>query len=224
MRNRHSFLGVLLFGCLLVQAAPVQAELFSPLLFEALSELDWKIWFELFIGLSALLYAYYCWRTQVPIFPSSSKTRRAIVAAVVAEAQRLQQQSLTIYDLGAGFGGLALSVGRALPQAKNIGIEYGLVPVFLAKLFQKLSGCRNVEFRQGDFWQTQIADADIVLCYLGAAVMPRLAEKIRRECRAGSLIISNDFAMPSDWSSEAEIIVDPKKPIGRRLLLYRVKP
>lgn len=169
-----------------------------------------------FLGVS---YVYYIWRTKVPVVPTQAAARQVIIAAILAEAQTRNGQSLKIYDLGAGAGGLCLAVARAVPSAHVTGLEIAW-PVWAFSLVrQKLLGVRNLSYLRGDFWEYDIGDGDIILSYLGVVIMPLLSDKLKREARDQRLIISNTFPLPEDWLPIQKI--DVPAFLSKQVLLYR---
>jgi len=68
----------------------------------------------------------------------------------------------------------------------------------LSWLFSKwrARGHASVDLRWGSFWQTSLAPYDVVYAYLSPVPMARLWRKARREMRPGTLLVSNQFAVP----------------------------
>jgi SAM-dependent methyltransferase len=92
-----------------------------------------------------------------------------------------------VYDLGSGNGKLLLLAAKK--GAKAIGYEINPILVLLSNL-------RGGRTRWKNFWGADIRDADVIFIYLLPWKMDRLAEKIRRECKKGTVIVSNSFIFP----------------------------
>jgi SAM-dependent methyltransferase len=180
-----------------------------------------KIWFFVqgLIAVLAIAYAYYAWRTKVPLVFTQRAARNVILGLVREEMAARPGQKLKIYDLGAGLGGLCLVLAREFPDAEIVGLEMGWPIWAFAVLRGFLSLRKNVRFLQCDFWKHNISDGDIVLCYLGDVVMADLRDKLRRESRKGRLFISNTFPLPADWPPEQRIPIAAV--LSKEILVYR---
>jgi len=130
-----------------------------------------------------------------PSVPSSGKVKDALIADV---AERLEKSAkpLTVMDLGSGWGTLLLPLARRFPQHNFVGIEYSRLPYIVSRLRARKLG--NMQFLRQDFFQSDIAQADIVFLFLLPSTMQKLAEKCHNELKAGTLIYANRFKLPSD--------------------------
>jgi len=143
------------------------------------------------LGAFCLLASVY-WsvsRTRVPLFLSSRAAARAVADLLP------QERSFTFIDLGSGLGGVLSCLARARPAGRYYGIEAAPLPFLLSRLRAALGGhaCR---ISRGDFQDLDLGCYDVVYAYLSPAAMPGLWVKASREMRAGSLLISNSFAVP----------------------------
>ena len=83
----------------------------------------------------------------------------------------------------------------------------------------RFGGAPNVHLRYGDFRSLDLAPYDVVYCFLSPVPMPALYEKARLEMTAGSLLISNSFAVPDHPADEVIDINDRRK---TKLYLWRM--
>jgi len=128
-------------------------------------------------------------RTRVPLFLSSRSAVRAVVDLLPRE------RNFTFVDLGSGLGGMLSCLARARPSGRYYGIEAAPLPFLLSWLRAAL-GAPSCRVSWGDFQTLDLALYDVVYAYLTPVAMTGLWEKARREMRAGSLLISNSFAIP----------------------------
>lgn len=142
----------------------------------------------------ALIFAY-TQRVGISPMPTLGRARRAMLDHVPADAG-------TIYELGCGWGTLAVPLARLRPGARVIAYELSPVPWLVARL--RASGVRNLEVRRGDFFKATLGDADAVVCYLFPRGMERLRPKFEAELRPGAVVISNTFQVPG-WTPERTI-------------------
>jgi len=185
-----------------------------------LHRLDWTFYLQAFITLCVWMYIYYTWRTRIPLVFTSTPARQAVIRILRADiAARPPGQAVKIYDLGSGIGGLCLAAAKHFPAARVVGMEMAWPIWAVSVLRRMLCGLGNVQFIKGDFWRHDISDGDIVLFYLGDVVMDQMGEKLRREARAGRLIISNTFPLPKDWAPTDRIAVPGA--LSKEIIIYR---
>lgn len=148
------------------------------------------------LAVIALVLAGTLW-SRVPPMPTSGPVRREMLALTG------ELEPAKIYELGAGWGGLATAFARAHPTARVVAVELSPLPWLAARLRRALSGPANLEVRWGDALKTDLSDADLVVCFLFPEVMTPLADKLARELRPGAHVVSNAFALPG-WRPVAE--------------------
>lgn len=114
-------------------------------------------------------------------------------------------------DLGSGLGGLLLYLSQHRPDAKFEGVESAPIPFLLGWLRSKLFPRRNLDLRYGSLWEADLADYDVVYCFLSGAPMNALLAKARQEMRPDCLFISNSFTA-SDDPPDRTLILDDRRP------------
>lgn len=166
------------------------------------------------LGAFCLLASLY-WgvsRTRVPLYLSSR-------AATLAVAGLLpQERSFSFLDLGCGLGGVLASLARARPAGRYFGIESAPLPFLFARLRAALA-VKSCRISWGDFRDLDLGSYDVVYAYLSPAAMGELWRKASREMRAGSLLISNGFAIPG---MPPALTVATGATAGPGLLLWRM--
>ena len=109
----------------------------------------------------------------------------------------------TLVDLGSGDGKIAIAAAKRGARAR--GIEYNPDMVELSRRSAKEQGV-DVEFVQGDIFESNFTDADVVTLYL----LPELNERLRPvllEMKPGTRVASHEFDM-GDWKPDRLDIVD----------------
>jgi SAM-dependent methyltransferase len=117
-----------------------------------------------------------------------------------------------VVDLGSGDGKITIAAAKRGARAK--GIEYNPDLVELSKRNARAAGV-NVELVQGDIFETDFSDADVVTMYLLPTLNERLAPTLLK-MKPGTRIVSHQFAM-GDWEPDQEVEVGT-----RRALFWRV--
>lgn len=124
----------------------------------------------------------------VPYVPSTNR----VVQKMISVAKLKPKE--TVYDLGCGDGRLLLAAEKKA-NVKAIGFEIAPLVFFLAFL-RKWIARSKAQIRFKSFFSSNLRRANVIFCYLIPNVMPRLAEKIKKECRKGTRIVSNTFHIP----------------------------
>jgi Methyltransferase domain len=143
------------------------------------------IFIVLGLGLSVLIVQAI---TGVPPHPST-RAEAADVAALLKQAA-LPEQSI-IYELGCGWGSLAISLARAFPTARIRGIELSPLPYWVARF--RTRNMPNVSLQRGNFYACDLRDADAVTCYLMIKPMPRLAAFLDSQLKPATPVVSLTF-------------------------------
>lgn len=130
--------------------------------------------------------------TGISPMPSSSKAKKAILSVI-------PQDSHTIYELGSGWGGLALALAKALPLAQLHAFELSPLPWIISTLVQKIVRRSTLNIYKKNFFLHPLEGADVVVCYLYPKAMQKLKSKFEKELRPGTWVISNSFAIPG-WA------------------------
>lgn len=98
---------------------------------------------------------------------------------------------LNVIDLGCGTGTLLKPLAQEFPNHHFIGYEWDWVIFKILKFrLRKLS---NVELIRADFMKRDLAQEDLVLCFLDGKVAEDLGLKFKDELRPGAEVISSAF-------------------------------
>jgi len=103
-----------------------------------------------------------------------------------------------LIDLGCGDGRIAIAAARR--GAHAFGVEIDPERIADAKAAARDAGVmERVRFEQGDMFETEVADFDVVTLFLLGHVNAWLEAKLRSELRPGSRLVSHAFPMPN-WA------------------------
>jgi len=102
-----------------------------------------------------------------------------------------------VVDLGSGDGRVVAAFAKA--GAKVVGLE--LTPSLVSKAEQLLARehITNAKILWENFWDVNLHDYDLVVVYGYPTIMKRLQNKLRKELRPGTKVISNQFPF-SGWT------------------------
>lgn len=145
------------------------------------------IFLAAFIMLLGLYWSAF--RTQVPFYPSGPATWSAVADMLPRD------RPIRFVDIGSGLGGLVLRLAEQRPESTFIGVELAPLP-WLASLLRGRIRRSAARFIRNDYERLDFASFDVVFAYLSPAAMPALWHKATTEMRAGSLLLSYEFAIP----------------------------
>jgi len=144
----------------------------------------------------AVVFAY-TMKTGISPVPTSPRVKRAVLKSVPDDMHG------TVYELGSGWGTLAIPLAKRFPDRVVVGYEISPLPWAFSRLWQAIAGVPNLSLRRTDFRNVYIADAGLVVCYLFPSAMEALRLKFEAELRPGTVIVSNFFAIRG-WEAESE--------------------
>ena len=164
---------------------------------------------------------YYYTKTKVSAVSSLPWMRRAVVKVMRDMLHNHRSDSsLKIYELGSGWGPLAIDAARAFPKAKVVGLEFSPIPLWFSILRGKLFGHKHLSFKKADFFEEDLRDADVIVLYMLESILEKLAPKFKEELKPGAIIISNTFEI-KDWKPiHVETVME--KVIKLNVYVYQV--
>jgi hypothetical protein len=171
--------------------------------------LPWWVWA---VGFAVLLLVYGGGvTTRAPLYLSNRAAIRELAAVLPAVPGR------RACDLGAGLGGPSLGLARQRPDAQVTGVEASLLPWLVCRL--RAWRRPNLRMVLGDIFAHDLSGYHLVYAFLSPEPMPRLWSKVCAEMPAGSLFVSNTFAVPG-VAAERTILLPGRS--DACLLVYRV--
>ncbi|MDX2366804.1 MAG: class I SAM-dependent methyltransferase [Colwellia sp.] len=105
-----------------------------------------------------------------------------------------------IIDLGSGWGNFVIRIARRNPQRQVIGYELSYLPWLTSILLKKALGLQNLTLYRQNFYNVNLPDASVLVCYLYPDAMVKIKNKLLLEQPKVDFLISNNFALPS-WQS-----------------------
>lgn len=120
-------------------------------------------------------------------------------------------------DLGSG-SGRVVKMAVQKYGAKGLGVEINPFLVFWSKISAKFLGIKNIEFRRENYLKTDFSGAKIIFMYMLPQFLPPVVAKIEKECKKGTIIISQRFAV-GDWQDK--LIKEITRPINSTFV-YRL--
>jgi hypothetical protein len=165
--------------------------------------LGWFLYFIVCVIIFSFVYASLKAAPWVPM--RSEDLARVITLAKIEPGEKF-------FDLGAGDGRTLEAAEKN--GAEAVGYEISLLP-FLLSLVRKFFIGAKFKMSFKDFWGADLQSADIVFFFLMPKIFPRLKEKLEKELRPGTKIISYVWPI-KDWTPE--VINEAKNP--PKLYLY----
>lgn len=109
-----------------------------------------------------------------------------------------------IYDLGSGDGRIVILAAQEY-GARGVGIELDPPLVEISRQVAREAQLDDkVTFIEGDLFTTDISKATVVTVFLSLTVNRQLEEKLRRELRPGTRVVSHQFPI-GNWTPDAVV-------------------
>jgi hypothetical protein len=132
--------------------------------------------------------------------PSSKKARKGMLSLIPAGCK-------TIFELGSGWGHLAFTLSRDLPDVSIHAFEASPIPWLISILAQKMLRRTNLTIKRKNFYNISFKEADCIVCYLYPGAMGKLEKKFNKGLKPGTYVITNTFSIPG-WVPCDELEVD----------------
>ncbi len=143
-----------------------------------------QIGFAIFI-----FYLIIAFITGAPFVPTSNPAAQTMIDFAGIKP------GMRIYDLGSGDGRLLFLAAQK--GSKAIGFEINPWLVWFTNLKAWVTHSPQVKAKWQNFWSAKLSDADVVFVYLLPWRMGELAQKLTKDLRPGTLIVSNSFIFPN---------------------------
>lgn len=156
---------------------------------------------QIFVGVVALLIigVALLWVLVPALYglPSVSTSRERIHRALELANP---QAGETMYDLGCGHGRVLVMAAKDF-GLNAVGIEAGPVQCAVSWMNALRNGVSSkVRIEVGDFYKSNLREADIVFAYLTSDHGDRLQEKLKRELQPGVRVVTVSFGLPG-WDA-----------------------
>lgn len=126
--------------------------------------------------------------TQGALFVSSTRKR---IQAFLDEVP--MDEGAVFIDLGCG-DGRVLRMAAKRYKVRATGYELNPMAYGKARLYSLLAKGVRIRFR--NFYDADLSHADVVFCYLFPDVLPKIAEKVKKEMKPGAVFVSCNFPLP----------------------------
>ncbi|RJP48533.1 MAG: hypothetical protein C4557_12825 [Anaerolineaceae bacterium] len=154
---------------------------------------------EFFIGVIAVFVIFTAllwllvpaWYGLPPISVRRERIRRALELTN-------PQAGETLYDLGSGHGRVLVIAAKEF-GLEVVGIEAGPVQRVVSRVNALWNGVSSkVRIEAGDFYKSNLSDADIVFAYLTSDHGKRLGDKLKLELKPGARVVTVSFDL-TEW-------------------------
>jgi hypothetical protein len=146
-----------------------------------------------FVGLFLLLA--FTWKNGMSPMP----TKRGVKEALLEHLPDLERG--TVVELGSGWGNLLFPLSKKYETCSVIGYENSPILYLVSSI---LNHKNNLQIFRKDFYEKSLQEANLVVCYLFPKGMDRLREKLERELKPGTKVVSHTFEIPN-WTPSKTI-------------------
>lgn len=151
-------------------------------------------------------------RGFAPLVSSRPKVIKRIIEELEAKPD------IVIYELGCGRAGFLRAARKKYPGAKLVGVEYSFWPYLVAQIQSSLTNSK-LKILKKNIFKVELGEAEVIYCYLNRAMMQKLTDKFKQECKPGTQIISYTFSIPG---LEPTKVVDIKERKGEKIYFYKI--
>ena len=148
-----------------------------------------------------VLILIYTVLTGISPMPTSPKVGRAVLDILPNNIDG------AIFELGSGWGTLAIPLARRNPNCLVNGYEISPLPWFYSYLRKGFSGLKNIEFYRYNYLKVDLSPAALIVVYIQADGMEKLKPKFEKELKPGTFIVSNFFQIRG-WEPIQKMTVD----------------
>ena len=99
------------------------------------------------------------------------------------------------YELGSGDGRVVFETARL--GAESFGIEQSWIRVLYSKYKSWRYGLKKTKFFHGNIFSRNYEDADVIYIYLLQKAVNRLEEKLKKELKRGTVVITQKYHFPN---------------------------
>jgi hypothetical protein len=116
--------------------------------------------------------------------------------------RKLASRTLRFVDLGSGDGRVVFRAAREGMFVRSVGYEINPALHVFANIRRLITPgyWHTTRFHMSDLWKTTLNEYDVVAVYGLSPIMHRLGNKLERELRPGSIVVSNVFEIPG-WKA-----------------------
>ncbi len=141
------------------------------------------------------VYTIYANMSAAPYLPTGKKHVRTMLA--FAELKKGE----TLMDLGSGDGRI-VCMAAAQADITSIGIEINPLLLLWSQAKRLLSPAKSrITFRRENLWDVDLSDVDVLTLFFIKGKMKKLEQKIIKEMKPGSRVISHHFTFEG-WQPE----------------------
>ncbi|MFX0022481.1 MAG: SAM-dependent methyltransferase [Candidatus Hermodarchaeota archaeon] len=142
------------------------------------------------LGIIVIIVAFsYLWPfiKGAPWIPTRMKKVRQMLSLADIQPEEV------LYDLGCGDGRFIIHAARKY-KVKAVGIELNPLFYLWCQLLITILGLRRrVKVKYGNFFKRNLSNADVVICYLLPETNDKLEDKLLKELKPSTRVISNSF-------------------------------
>jgi SAM-dependent methyltransferase len=117
-----------------------------------------------------------------------------------------------VIDLGSGDGRIVIAAVKEFGAKRALGVDINEKSVAYARAKAAEAGIADrAQFEAQDLFTTDVAAATVVTVYLFPKIMPRLRDKLLRELKPGTRVVSHDFPFPGWRIDRVSRFTTPEK-------------
>lgn len=123
-----------------------------------------------------------------PFLPTKNKDLDEILEVANLKAGQI------FFELGSGDGRVVMRAVKKY-QVQGVGVELNPLWFLYSIIVSKICGVKDISFKRKNFFDISFSNADVLFIFILPSIFEDLSEKIKKECKKGTLIICHGFEM-----------------------------
>ncbi len=151
-----------------------------------------QIIFFLALILFAIFFVIQAYNILIKGRPPYVSTKKRIVKKIIEELDFKDSDGIKVYEIGCGKANFLRTFRKKYKKIKLVGIEYSFLPISIARFLNFVERSK-IKLLKENYFKSNFSDAVMIYCYLGVNNTNRLAERFKKECKPGTIIVSFQF-------------------------------
>ncbi len=175
----------------------------------------------------ALFSAYMFWAIisgrifySPPVIPTSKDARKVMFDLLDKHVPDINKKPYRFIDIGCGYGTLTFHAAKKYPHSKSTGVDFSMIAFLFSKIRCHFFKYKNVDIIYSNYFKLNLSSYDVAFCYLYNLENQRVGQKLLKDLKPGSFVVSNTFPF-KDWEP-LEVAAYDDVIVKRDVYIYQI--